>query len=228
MGSRLLLAGNGIALFITIAAFLQLLSWPIAGLLIITSLTVTSLLYINPQKTHLGPVSGATNAKPVQERPLQKQTFRTQPHPVDPRLQPKQAKPGQPAPKALLQAPEPLPLVPKALPPVQTKPKGKAGETPTMIKEGDYLSFDVDLDSGKEVVGEVSASGVVNAYILTGENLTSLDLGQEFWHEAGSEGVQKATLHFTAPEKGKWFLVVENVDTKDVSASVRIRVNQTS
>ncbi len=99
---------------------------------------------------------------------------------------------------------------------------------PAMIKEGDFLSFEVNLDSGKEVVGEVSATGVVNAYILTEENLTSLDLGQEFWHEAGSEGVQKATLRFTAPEKGKWFLVVENAGTRDLSAAVKIRVDQAS
>lgn len=97
---------------------------------------------------------------------------------------------------------------------------------PTLIREGDYLSFEVNLEGGKEVVGEVSATGVVNAYILTEENLTSLDLGQEFWHEAGSEGVQKATLRFTAPEKGKWFLVVENAGTRDLSADVRIRVGQ--
>ena len=63
---------------------------------------------------------------------------------------------------------------------------------------------------------------------MTEENLTALDLGQEFWYEAGSESVQKATLRFTTSEKGKWFFVVENADTKDLSATVRIGISQTS
>ncbi len=242
MGSRLLLAGNGLALIATISAFLQLLAWPNAGLLIITSITATSLLYVNLQKAHLSSLPGPTNAKAVHERPLETPTPHMRPRLAEPRPQSKQPmlrepaprapppapKPQPPVPKALPQAPKPQPIVPKAPPPVQTKPREKASETPTTIKDGDYTSYDLELDSGKELVGEVSASGLVNVYILTEENLTSLDLGQEFWHETGSEGVQKATLHFTPPEKGKWFLVVENADNKDVSASVKVRVNQTA
>ncbi len=229
------------ALITTISAFLQLLAWPNAGLLIITSITATSLLYVNLQKGPLSSLPGPTNAKPVHERPLETPAPQTRPRLAEPRPQSKQPtlrepaprapppapKPQPPVPKARPQVPKPQPIVPKAPPPVQTKPR-EASETPAMIKDGDYTSYDLELDSGKEFVGEVSASGLVNVYILTEENLTSLDLGQEFWHETGSEGVRKATLHFTPPERGKWFLVVENADNKDVSASVKVRVNQTA
>jgi len=79
------------------------------------------------------------------------------------------------------------------------------------------------LDEGVEVIGEVTANGEVNLYILDQDNLNSLDVGEEFWSETGEEAVEKGTLRFTATEKGKWFLIVENADTKDVSVTVNIR-----
>ena len=93
-----------------------------------------------------------------------------------------------------------------------------------MIEKGDYLSLDMDLDAGKEMIGEVSADGIVNVYVLTEENLTSIDAGEEFWSEAVEEGVEEATVRFTASEKGTWFLVVENADDKDVTATVSVRI----
>ncbi len=98
---------------------------------------------------------------------------------------------------------------------------------PTITK-GDYTSYDIDLDGGVEVTCEVICNGEVNLYILDQDNLNSLDVGEEFWSETGEEAVEKATLHFTAPEKGKWFLVVENADTKDVSATVNLRKARSS
>ncbi len=242
MGSGLLLAGNGTSLLITIAAFLQLLSWPTAGLLILATLAVTILLHASPQKGHIGLPSSLTPGKTPPSRHSEKHASHSQPKQAEHRTQPKQEKtknlfikPPPPAPRAQPASPKPLSLTPRTAPaalkpphPSQPRPKDRTGETPTTIKEGDYLSLDLDLESGNEAVAEVSASGTVNAYVLTEENLTSLDLGQEFWNETESEGVQKASLHFTAPEKGKWFLVVENASSKDVSASVRIHVNQTS
>lgn len=72
---------------------------------------------------------------------------------------------------------------------------------------------------------EVTASAPVNVYILNDENLTGLDLGEEFWSETGEEGVSKASLSFVAPENGKWYLVVENTDNKEVSATINVRKN---
>ncbi len=86
--------------------------------------------------------------------------------------------------------------------------------------------MDVELEAGKELVGEVSADGLVNVYVLTEENLTSIDAGEEFWSETCEEGVEEAAVHFTASENGTWFLVVENADVKDVTATVKVRVNR--
>jgi hypothetical protein len=91
-----------------------------------------------------------------------------------------------------------------------------------ILARGDYASFDVKLDKGIEAVCEVTASAPINVYLLSKENLDSLDLGEEFWSETGEEDVAKATLSFVAPENGDWFLVVENTDHKEASATVKI------
>ena len=93
---------------------------------------------------------------------------------------------------------------------------------PTIVK-GDYTEYDVELDAGKDFSGEVTATGLVNVYLLDEDNLDNLDQGEEFWSETGEEGVENATLEFTAPSKGKWFFVVENADDRAVSATVKIQ-----
>ena len=113
-------------------------------------------------------------------------------------------------PPAILSPPEPAASIPEL---------GK----PTIIEKGDYASYDVQLDQGKSITCEVTANSRVNFYLLDEENLTSLDLGEEFWSEAGEEDIEKATLEFKAPENGKWFLVIENTDNKEVSATANIR-----
>ncbi len=117
---------------------------------------------------------------------------------------------------------------PDERPAEETSPEEKPGDAPTRIAEGDYLSFKVDLEKGDEVIGEVLSGGDTNVYVLNEDNLTALDLDQEFWYEAGKEGVRNSTVHFTAPEEGEWFLVVENADSKEVSATVKVSVSKTS
>jgi len=93
---------------------------------------------------------------------------------------------------------------------------------PTIAK-GDYAEYEVELDAGKDFLGEVTASGLVNIYLLDEDNLDNLDQGEEFWSETGEEGVENAKLEFTPPSKGKWFFVVENADDRAVSATVKIQ-----
>jgi hypothetical protein len=92
-----------------------------------------------------------------------------------------------------------------------------------IIAKGDYATYDVELNQRAEVTCEVTATAPVNVYLMDKDNLDSLDLGEEFWSETGEESVQKATLHFVAPQSGRWFLVVENADNKEVSAIANIR-----
>jgi hypothetical protein len=119
------------------------------------------------------------------------------------------------------------PIPPKTSAMTLTPPSPAPSEAefgkPTMIDRGDYASYDVQLDQGKSITCEVTADGRVNFYLLDEDNLTSLDLGEEFWSETGEEDIEKATLEFKAPENGKWFLVVENTETREVSATVNIR-----
>ena len=119
------------------------------------------------------------------------------------------------------------PIPPKTTPAILSPPKPVPSEPelgkPTTIERGDYVSYDVQLEQGKSITCEVTANGKVNFYLLDEDNLTSLDLGEEFWSETGEEDTEKAMLEFKAPQNGKWFLAVENTETRDVSATVNIR-----
>ena len=111
-------------------------------------------------------------------------------------------------------------MIPIPAKPVPSEPElGK----PTVVARGDYVSYDVQLDQGKSITCDVTANGRVNFYLLDDDNLISLDLGEEFWSETGEENTEKATLDFKAPQTGKWFLVVENTESRDVTATVNVR-----
>ena len=215
MGYRLVLTGNLAAIGITVGAFLQLYSWPVAGFLILASLATPVLLSHRWQMGQMdqGQVRTPRESTHKQSAKPPANTAQALEPTVEQRQQLKHEKP------------KPVPVKPT---PSQPAAEAKPREPPTIIEPDDFATFDLELDSGNRVDGRVSASGVVNAYILTEDNLTNLDLGQEFWYEAGSEGVEEATLQFTAPEEGKWVLVVENAGAKDVSVTVKIRVTQES
>ncbi len=211
MGIARLLAGNVANVFFIIMAFLQLLPWPVAGVLILAAVVLASLPYHAPGKGVASPVGASTVSKPartVRERAVERPVGRTE------RQEPKPVKPKQATVKVAAQKEAPA--------------REKSRQGPERIGVGDYLSFEVELESGEEVVGEVMASGLVNGYVLTEESLAILEMGEEFWYEAGSEGVQSATVRFMAEESGKWLLVVENADTREVSATVKINVSKTS
>jgi hypothetical protein len=120
---------------------------------------------------------------------------------------------------------KPMPVSTNAGIVAATKPAPPRAVDPNsrIIAKGDYATYDVELNQRAEVTCEVTATAPVNVYLMDEDNLNSLDLGEEFWSESGEEGVQKATLHFVAPQSGKWFLVVENADNKEVSAIANIR-----
>jgi len=215
MGYRLVLTGNLTAIGITVGAFLQLYSWPVAGLLILALLVTPIFLSHRWQTGQVDQGRVGTPGEPAHRRSVKPSATAAQ------ALKPTVEQREQLRNEKL----KPVPVKPTPPPPgAEARPR----EPPTIIEPDDFVTFDLELDSGNRVDGRVSASGVVNAYILTEDNLTNLDLGQEFWYEAGSEGVEEATLQFTAPEEGKWVLVVENAGAKDVSVTVKIRVTQES
>ena len=119
------------------------------------------------------------------------------------------------------------PIPPKTIPPIFPPPKPVPSEPelgkPTTIERGDYVSYHVQLEQGRSITCEMTANGRVNFYLLDEDNLMSLDLGEEFWSETGEEDTEKATLEFKGPQNGKWYLVVENTEARDVSATVSVR-----
>ncbi len=221
MGYKLVFAGNVVAIAITVVGFLQVVSWPVAGAFILASLTFTLLFEVNHSRIRTTASEAPEEIEHVTKGPAKKPFV---PSVVRQETQQKQ----QPSKPTTVKATPSKPAPSRIAAPKLSQQLDESREPGTLIKEGDYVTFDLELDEGREVVGEVSATGTINAYIMTDENLTALDLDQEFWYEDGSEGVQKATLRFTASEKGKWLLVVENDGSKDVSAIVKISISKAS
>ncbi len=236
----LLLLGNIVAIVVTIVAFVQAISWPIAGVLILVSLVLPLLANISPPR---GPMTSQlpskipatthhsqTEAKILQHRTAEKQSppshssstrtdQRTPPRPEPARTLGPKASPKLTAPTISTLKPG----MPKITPPPRPPDVTLGPNFNPTIAKGDYTEYDVELDAGKDFSGEVTATGLVNVYLLDEDNLDNLDQGEEFWSETGEEGVEKATLEFTATSKGKWFFVVENADDQVVSATVKIQ-----
>jgi hypothetical protein len=264
-----MLLGNLASILLTIVALLQALSWTIAGLLILATLSITTLLPLGNTAGGAGrsqtkkPANhlGLPESKYSREKTQDKQT--TKPHQVPARPEPKPLPKHEPSktplqlktefqkamipkitpPKTIPEVVSPAksvqmrpnapsqamlkPIPPKTtlavpIPPKPTPSEPELGK-PIVIGKADYVSFDVELDQGKSITCDVNANGRVNFYVLDDDNLTSLDLGEEFWSETGEEDIERATLEFKAPQNGKWFLVVENTETRDVSATVNMR-----
>ena len=264
-----MLLGNLTSILVTIVALLQALSWTIAGLLILATLSITTLLPLGSTSRGDGRSQtkkavnqlGLPESKYTRERAQEKQTARPhqlpakpEPKPLpkhEPTKSPSQLKselqkamiPKVTPPKMIPGAVSPAktfpmkpndpsqgmlkPIPPKTLPatfvPPQPAPSEPVLGNPTVVERGDYVSYDVQLDQGKTISCEVTANGRVNFYLLDDDNLTSLDLGEEFWSETGEENTERATLDFKAPQTGKWFLVVENTESRDVTATVNVR-----
>lgn len=213
-----------IAITVTIAAFAQALSWMIAGILILVSLVIPLLVNIAPTGSQLTPhttskapnlghpVNAATN---LQHKSEEKHSSSIHPSATKPETRsfPKQLamKPPQPHASSQLESP-----------PRPTPIKQGPNFNPT-IATGDYMEYDVELEADKDFVGEVTADGLVNVYLLDEENLDNLDEGEEFWSEAGEESVENARVEFTAPSQGKWFFVIENADDRTITATVKLQ-----
>src|SRR5438093_1184997 len=264
-----MLLGNLTSILLTIVALLQALSWTIAGILILATLSITTLL---PLGNPAGGAGRLQSKKPANHQALPESKYpreRTQekqparPHQLPTRPEPKPAPRHEPSkspaqlksdfqkamipkvtpPKTIPAPVSPVkptqirtnapnqgilkPIPPKTTPAILTPPKTVPSEPelgePTTIERGDYVSYNVQLEQGKSITCDVTANGRVNFYLLDEDNLTSLDLGEEFWNETGEEDTEKATLEFKAPENGKWFLVVENTESREVSATVNMR-----
>jgi len=200
MGSRpLMLLGNVVAIVVTIVAFVQAISWPVAGVLILVSLVLPLLANISPPRrpmtSHFPPKILATThhsqseAKIPQPRVAEKHSppshssstridQRTPLNPdlarnLGPKASPKLTDPTISNPKPELQKIAPLPRPPAA--------KLGPNFNPT-IAEGDYTEYDVELDAGKDFSGEVTATGLVNVYLLDEDNLDNLDQGLSLIH----------------------------------------------
>ncbi len=225
---------------LTTAAFLQALSWPIAGVLILVSLVFPLLASISPPR---GSMTSHTASKiPATTHHSQIETKSSQHRPPE-----KHTTPNHQSSTKIDQRPSPKPepvrslgpkVGPKLITSTITAPKsGVPDVAPTprppavrqgpdfnpTIAKGDYAEYDVELDAGNDFSGEATASGLVNIYLLDEDNLDNLDQGEEFWSETGEEDVENAKLEFTAPSKGKWFFVVENADDRALSATVKIQ-----
>ena len=237
----LLILGNVIAITFTIVAFAQAVSWTIAGILILVSLVIPLLVNtVSPGAqltSHIGskapnPSHGTITDSKLQIKSQERDSLSS--HQSIPKA-------GQrPNTKQAMKTPllghGPIGgsvggphANPRGVSPPTGLPSIKQGPNlnPTIAKD-DYMEYDVELEAGKNFLGEVDADGLVNVYLLDEENMDNLDEGEEFWSETGEEGVETAKLEFTAQSKGKWFLVVENADDRAITVTVKVQKGTTS
>ena len=204
MGNQRFVAGNLIVVCLAILGLLALLPWLVAGLLII-AVAVFASLPVSNRPVQEGEISSKSDSRRYIEQSRQETRGAlktTRPERVRSNV---------------------------ALPKVEgTNEKEEDRAAPKTVPAGDYLSFEVGVHEGEELVADVSADGELNVYVMTEENLNSLDLDQEFWYEAGNERVRNTTVKFCPEEGGTWFLVVENCSSKDVSVTVKYNVNKPS
>ncbi len=213
MGNGLLIVGNLVSFLIAVLASLEVLPWSIAGYLIIGTALIVLVGHLSSiKRTDEKPRNEKLGPKPVIDHGLvQSEEKSATPRAHDTAKKEIRHDKSTPVEKPLI---------------IDQQQLEPALDSPTSIPEGDYLSFEAKLEIGEELVGEVSSSGQVNAYILNEENLAALESDQEFWYEAGSEGVKDAVLQFTAPEAGDWFLVIENVEAKEISAKAKMTITK--
>ncbi|HYY92671.1 MAG TPA: hypothetical protein VE955_11855 [Candidatus Dormibacteraeota bacterium] len=247
MASRpVMVLGNLASIALAIAGILQAVSWTIAGAMILAILSITTL---TPTRLSSGTGTSRSAAKktvhstsaetkPVQvkiQQPVRSssQTRSDFQKAMTPKITPPKtvptsvtpAKPGQTRPGGPKQeAIRPVPVGPTPTAATTVKPSPpKLDPNTRIVAKGDYATYDVELGQRMEVTCEVNATAPVNVYLMDADNLNSLDLGEEFWSESGEEGVMSASLHFVAPQNGKWFLVIENLDNREVQATANIR-----
>ena len=170
MGNQRFVAGNLIVVCLAILGLLALLPWLVAGLLIIAVAVFASL-----------PVSN----RPVQEAEISSKS--------DSRRYIEQSRQET---RGALRTPRPehvrLNVASSEIEGTGEKEEDRAG--PKIIPSGDYLSFEVGVHEGEELAADVSADGELNVYVMTEENLNSLDLDQEFWYESGNERVDRKSV----------------------------------
>jgi hypothetical protein len=200
MGNQRFLAGNLIIVCLAILGILALLPSLVAGLLIIAVAVFASLPFSN-RPSQEGEITSKSGSQHYIEQSRQETrgALKT-PRPEHARLE--------------IGSPKVEPL--------------REDSGPRIIAAGDYLSFEVGIHEAEELVADVSGDGELNVYVMTEENLNSLDLDQEFWYEAGNERVRNTTVKFCPEEGGIWFLVVENCSSRDVTATVKVNVNKPS
>ena len=231
-----LILGNLIAITVTIAAFAQTLSWTIAGILVLVSLIVPLLVNIAPPRAQpfshtlskaQNPAHHANLDTRNQHKSQEKNSNSTSQSAVkaESRSASKQPlmRPLQPAHGPIVSSVNALQSSPQVADAPRLPPLKEGPDFNLTILKDDYMEYDLELEAGMDFLGEVTADGLVNVYILDEDNMDNLDEGEEFWSETGEEGVETAKLEFTAPAQGTWFFLVENADDRAVSVMVKLQ-----
>lgn len=80
------------------------------------------------------------------------------------------------------------------------------------IEGEEYVFYDLDLNKGKEVKGEISSDETINLFFLTKYGFTKFEKNKDFSYEYACmhESILKKKIHFTPSRTGTWYLVIEN------------------
>ncbi len=92
------------------------------------------------------------------------------------------------------------------------------------IDPEEYEGYGLDLEEDDRITGRVASDLPVDVYIMNSKNFEYFEDDGDFDYEDGSEGTTRFSISFTCPKKGKWFLVVDNLNDDEVDVDVLVKL----
>lgn len=100
--------------------------------------------------------------------------------------------------------------------------KGRVYDERFLLEKDDYGSYEFKLSRGDRIKGEIHSDEPVDIWFLDEINFGKFERDKTFHEEDVSGSVYDARLDFKLPSKGKWFVVIENLNK--ASAEVKVKL----
>ncbi len=83
-----------------------------------------------------------------------------------------------------------------------------------VIKRGRNQDYPTTLSSRGRVVGKISSSSPIDAWIMTEVDVNKFTNGRAYYYEQSRQGIREFTVNFRPPRQDTWCVVLENRRTK--------------
>lgn len=93
-----------------------------------------------------------------------------------------------------------------------------------MLEVGDLDEFVFDIKRGSKIVGKASSGGLFSIWFLTEASRRSFHNDNDFNPIDGRENVYSCEVTFEAPRTGRFYIIMVNEDSKDITLNVDMKV----